>query len=427
VLFLANSGLKPSATSGKNGLFATVLADALKGKADTEGYEPDGVITIGELVKYVKRELPDRLRASGKLQDEKSQLPIAFDFQTNDFIVTHNPTAYGQAKDRVSKFQEVAKEHKLAPEVVEEGVNFLSRMPKLEAQQRLRKAYQKLADGALSQAEFKQERDAVLALIRLPDRDADTYARMVMSAVREVRKNFVKDTNAGQLVETAVTGLYHHLSEKMPSAIKDRLGNAKNLSDAELLKVLAEARRHLGIREDLTGGKDITHSLHPMLGKLDKHTDYIDPETLERITRDLQGQFTGIGVQIRKNHAKDSLQVVTPIKDSPPWKAAIQTNDLITTISREVNENGQPLEKPEILSTKGMTTEDAVKKILGKEGTKIKLIIERDGKELEFNLIRGTVEVESVAGAKRNADASWNYVIDPENKICYVRLNGFST
>src|SRR5262249_14464458 len=134
VLFLANSGLKPSATSGKNGLFATVLADALKGKADTDGYEPDGVITIGELVKYVKRELPDRLRASGKLKDEKSQLPIVFDFQTNDFIVTHNPTAYGQAKDRVSKFQEVAKEHKLAPEVVEEGVNFLSRMPKLEAQ-----------------------------------------------------------------------------------------------------------------------------------------------------------------------------------------------------------------------------------------------------------------------------------------------------
>src|SRR5262249_39085682 len=413
VLFLANSGLKPSATSGKNGLFATVLADALKGKADTEGYEPDGVITIGELVKYVKRELPDRLRASGKLQDEKSQLPIVFDFQTNDFIVTHNPTAYGQAKDRVSKFQEVAKEHKLSPEVVEQGVNFLSRMPKLEAQQRLRKAYQKLADGALSQAEFKQERDAVLALIRLPDRDADTYARMVMSAVREVRKNFVKDTNAGQLVETAVTGLYHHLSEKMPSAIKDRLGNAKNLSDAELLKVLAEARRHLGIREDLSGGKDITHSLHPMLGKLDKHTDYIDPETLLQMTRDIQGHFFGIGVQIKKNAVKDMLQVVTPIKDSPAYRAGVQANDMITTLVREVDSEGNPLTNPERIPTKGMTTDEAVKKILGKEGTKITIIVERDGKPIEFNLVRGKVEVESVVGVKRNADDSWNYVVDP--------------
>ena len=45
---------------------------------------------------------------------------------------------------------------------------------------------------------------------------------------------------------------------------------------------------------------------------------------------------------------------------------------------------------------------------------------------LEFNLIRGSVEVESVLGHKRNGDDSWNYVIDSENKICYVRLTQFS-
>src|SRR2546430_1784869 len=76
VVFLANSGLKPSFTSGKNGLFTQVLVDALKGKADSEGYEPDGVITIGELVKYVKSELPDRMRAGGKIEDERKQMPV---------------------------------------------------------------------------------------------------------------------------------------------------------------------------------------------------------------------------------------------------------------------------------------------------------------------------------------------------------------
>jgi carboxyl-terminal processing protease len=76
-----------------------------------------------------------------------------------------------------------------------------------------------------------------------------------------------------------------------------------------------------------------------------------------------------------------------------------------------------------------LKTEDAVKKILGKPGTKIKLIVEREGeaKPLEFTLTRSTIEVESVLGHKRNAkDDSWNYVIDPENKICYVRLTQFS-
>jgi carboxyl-terminal processing protease len=75
-----------------------------------------------------------------------------------------------------------------------------------------------------------------------------------------------------------------------------------------------------------------------------------------------------------------------------------------------------------------MTTEDAVKKILGKPGTRVKLIVEREGspKPLEFTLIRSNIEVESVLGTKRNKDDTWNYVIDPENKICYVRLTQFA-
>ena len=68
------------------------------------------------------------------------------------------------------------------------------------------------------------------------------------------------------------------------------------------------------------------------------------------------------------------------------------------------------------------------KKILNKPGTRIKLKVERDGeaKPLEFTLVRGTIEVESVLGVKRTKKDTWNYVIDPDNKICYVRLTQFS-
>ena len=428
VLFMANTGLKPSLEAKNHGVFTKVLVEGLKGKADREGYEPDGVITVSELAKYVREQVPAQVRLAGKNEEEKSQLPIVVERQVGDFVLVHNPALTAKVERQVADFNRIADDHKLSKDVIEEGRNLLTRMPKLEARQSLRKAYQKLADGKLTLADFRKDRENILDSTRLREVEAAGYARMVLRATDVVREGYVKSVNQGQLVDWAITGLYKHVDEKIPSKIQERLNNAKSLQKADLLKLLAEARQQLGKREDLANGKDITFSLHPMLGKLDRHTDYTDPETLERERSVIQGSFSGIGVQIRKSLSKDTLQVVTPIIGSPAYKAKMFAGDLITTIIREVDSNGKTLDQPEVIPTKGMTTEDAVKKILGQPGTRIKLLVEREGHEkpLEFNLIRGRVEVESVLGVKRNDDDSWNYVIDPENKICYVRLTQFS-
>ena len=144
---------------------------------------------------------------------------------------------------------------------------------------------------------------------------------------------------------------------------------------------------------------------------------------------DTSGKFRGIGVQIRRNEARDELRVVTPIYGSPAHKAGLKADDIITAIVSEVDpKTGKPYDAPITTPTKGMTTEDAVKLIKGKPNTKIKLIVEREGekKPLEFTLVRKDIEVESVLGYKRTDKDTWNYVIDPENKICYVRLTQFS-
>lgn len=428
VAVLANNTIKPSLDLDKHGVLGQTLVDALKGKADSEGYEPDGVITIEELIKYVKRELPELARTHGTSDEHKGQQPVVLDHQTQDFVVGLNPAAYPQARSRVEKFEKIAQEQKLSKDITEEGHNILSRMPKLDAQRQLRKAYQKLADAKLEAMAFLTERKTILDTMLIPERDAGNYAIIVMKAANVVRQGFVKDVDRGELIASAITGLYKYLNEKMPSSIGERVAKTKGLKEVELVKILTDARMHLGKREDLAAGKDVTYSLHPMMNKLDKHTDYIDPETLSRIETEIRGHFSGIGVQIRKNNVKDLLQVVTPIKGSPAYKKGIWAGDYISTIVREVDSSGKKLDPPEIIPTKGMTTEEAVKKILGKEGTKVKLMIERDGesKPMEFNLIRGKVEVESVVGHKRNDDDSWNYVVDPENKICYVRLTQFS-
>jgi carboxyl-terminal processing protease len=427
VIFLANSGLKPSLELKDQGLFAKVLTDGLKGKADREGYEPDGLITVSELAKYVREQAPAQIRQVGKAVDQ-AQLPAVLENQNNDFILTLNPPVAALVKKQLAAFDAIAKAEKLPKDVVEQGHNLLSRMPKLEAQQNLRKAYQKLADGKLKLPAFRIERTTILASMRLREVDAASYARMVMRATDVVREAYVKAVNQGQLVDYAIRGLYDKIHEKVPSKVEKKLRDSKGLQKADLLKLLTESRLQLGKREDLDNGKDVTYSLHAMLGKLDKHTDYSDKEAVDKDNSVIYGHFMGIGVQIRKNVNKDMLQVVTPIMGSPAYQAKMYAGDIITTIIREVDDEGKALAQPEVIPTKGLSTEDAVKKIKGLPGTRVKLVVEREGaaKPLTFSLIRGKVEVETVLGHKRNDDDSWNYVIDPENKICYVRLTQFA-
>ena len=151
-------------------------------------------------------------------------------------------------------------------------------------------------------------------------------------------------------------------------------------------------------------------------------------DTKATLDKEIQGNFTGIGVQIRRDSVSDMLLVVTPIKDSPAFKAGIQAGDLISKIVLDVDNKGNKLPSPEVVLTKGLAVNDAVKKILGKPGTPVTVFIQREGQETdkEIKLIRQRIEVESVLGYKRKPDATWNWFVDPKSKIGYIRLTSFS-
>ena len=142
VLFMANPGLKAPLDLDKHGLFAQVLLDGLNGKADADGYEADGNITVGELAKYLRKTMPDLARANGKTKEEKEQKAVILEGQANDFIVAYNPQAHPQAVDRVAKFDALVKSDNLDKPIAEEGYNLC---PYAEAgspaKQNLRKAY----------------------------------------------------------------------------------------------------------------------------------------------------------------------------------------------------------------------------------------------------------------------------------------------
>ncbi|HBI43568.1 MAG TPA: hypothetical protein DDY78_12060, partial [Planctomycetales bacterium] len=229
----------------------------------------------------------------------------------------------------------------------EEGRQLLGRTPRLESQRDLRKDYQKLADGDLSEDDFTKDRDKILAGTKLPPAVAQKFAAKVIEATEVILSDYYKEENQGELVTQAIRKEYRFLEERIPDALEAGLKKAKDMSEDQLKELLIDARTALGKREDLDKDKDIDVALVEMLRTLDPYTTYIDPETLNRFKIEIAGNFTGIGIQIRKDAATDLLLVVTPIKGSPAYRAGLMAGDLITNIGREVDNEGKPLPKTE--------------------------------------------------------------------------------
>lgn len=146
--------------------------------------------------------------------------------------------------------------------------------------------------------------------------------------------------------------------------------------------------------------------------ELDPFSSMIWPQQLEEFRTATEGEFSGVGIQIERDESGD-LRVVSPIEDTPAYRAGIKAGDFITHINGEL--------------AKGMMLDQAVKRIKGPTGTKVTLTVRSpDSKVKDYILKRDTVKVASIKGWKRLPGGGWNWVIDPVQRIGYVRLTNFS-
>jgi carboxyl-terminal processing protease len=147
--------------------------------------------------------------------------------------------------------------------------------------------------------------------------------------------------------------------------------------------------------------KGMVEALH------DPYSDYLTPERVAEMETQVGGALVGIGVQLEVREGQ--IRVVTPLPDSPALKAGVQAGDAILEI------DDQP--------AAGMELGEAVKRIAGRERTAVRLKIGRGaGTEVEVSVIRGPIQLASVKGFSRGPDDRWNFLLDPAQKIGYVRI-----
>jgi carboxyl-terminal processing protease len=195
--------------------------------------------------------------------------------------------------------------------------------------------------------------------------------------------------------------------EESPKTVLDEAWQIVNREyvDGGFNKLDWKAVRQELLSRNYTSREQAYTALRSALEKLDDpYTRFMDPKQFEALSSQTAGELSGVGIRLEVNEQTKTLTVVEPIENSPALKAGIQSGDQILRINEK--------------STKGMTVEDASNLIRGEAGTKVKLTIGREGKELSMGITRARIELPTV-----------RYTLKQQGKsrIGYIRLNEFSS
>jgi carboxyl-terminal processing protease len=173
-----------------------------------------------------------------------------------------------------------------------------------------------------------------------------------------------------------------------------------------VVEVDPERERKL-VEDMITGG----------LERLDPHSSYINPREYKQFNKSSKGKFGGIGIQVgydRQNRGQ--LTVISPMVGTPAYEGGILAGDLILKIDGK--------------STDNMHHNEAVDLIQGEKGEKITLTVLHEGgrEPVDIPLVRDEIQVQSVLGDQRKANdpKAWDFMLDKENKIGYIRLTQFT-
>lgn len=156
------------------------------------------------------------------------------------------------------------------------------------------------------------------------------------------------------------------------------------VSDAGYIALLREAYKVISTEyvEKPDNGKLVTAMVNGMLSALDPHSAYLPPEPYKEMEVQMSGLFGGIGIELGMKDGR--LTVISPIDDTPAFRAGIHANDHIWKIDG--------------VSTRNLTISAAVKRMRGEKGSSVILTILRDDSvlPLTFHLVRDMIRIKSL-------------------------------
>lgn len=296
-------------------------------------------------------------------------------------------------------------------------------------------------DDQLRETREQAGRHARLELVydskeALQRRTKDVTSDLLKTALKRINSDYFEQPDFRALAEGALWNIEALCNTTKLYEFLDGVGNpeARNLFIRKLSELRAQVKREeryshddlkklysqiafanketVSLPEELL----IVEFLEGALQELDDYSNMVWPADQAEFNKLMMGDFEGVGIQLGLDERTGRLKVVTPLEDSPALEAGIRPGDLIVSV------NGG--------STKGWTTEDAVRNIMGPSGSEVTLGLFRpsSGKELEFKLNRRRIILKTVRGVNRLDDgkgAAWNYMLDKEEGVAYIRLTGF--
>ncbi|MBC3932113.1 S41 family peptidase [Undibacterium curvum] len=145
--------------------------------------------------------------------------------------------------------------------------------------------------------------------------------------------------------------------------------------------------------EPVSDNKLLTEAISGMVASLDPHSAYLDKKAFKELKEGTQGKFVGLGIEVGMEDGY--VKIVSPIEDSPAYRAGLKPGDLITRLDSQ--------------TVKGLTLDEAVKKMRGEPNTKITLTIARKGedKPIVVTITRELIKQQSVKAKLVEPDYAW--------------------